>query len=330
MSWRLRGGTVHAPATEGSPNGTSVLFLRDVRSFHGGHLKVRDYFDHVRRSADHHPLISFSPQTVWDHRNPWHDDDLREVDEPSEPDILFLAGRDWARLRPRRGRRPTTPVINLIQHVRHADPGSDHWDFLRNKAIRICVSAEVADAVEATGRAEGPVLTIPNGTDVEQLRAGPSQDRTIDLLIVANKQPELGHRVADAMGAGRTIRAVDETIPRPDFLDELRRARVTLFLPNEREGFYLPALEGMALGTLVVCPDCIGNRSFCLPGQTAFRPPYREDDIRSATLSALELSEDAKRSMLQAASRTAEEHDLTIERTRFYDVMRQIRELWAS
>ena len=36
---------------------------------------------------------------------------------------------------------------------------------------------------------------------------------------------------------------------------------MTLFLPNQREGVYIPGLEGMALGTLVVCPDCVGNRS---------------------------------------------------------------------
>ena len=66
-----------------------------------------------------------------------------------------------------------------------------------------------------------------------------------------------------------------EHVPRDEFLDAMRRARVTLFLPNEEEGFYLPALEGMALGTIVVCPDCVGNRSFCLPGVNAFRPDYR-------------------------------------------------------
>jgi len=49
-----------------------------------------------------------------------------------------------------------------------------------------------------------------------------------------------------------------------------------VFLPNQKEGegFYLPALEGMAVGTLVIFPDCIGNRSFCLSGYNCFRPDY--------------------------------------------------------
>jgi glycosyltransferase involved in cell wall biosynthesis len=50
-------------------------------------------------------------------------------------------------------------------------------------------------------------------------------------------------------------------------LNWINQAKITVFLPyRDIEGFYMPALEGMALGTLVVCPDCIGNRSFCLPG----------------------------------------------------------------
>ena len=47
----------------------------------------------------------------------------------------------------------------------------------------------------------------------------------------------------------------------------MARARVTVLVPNPKEGFYLPALEAMALGTIVVCPDCVGNRSFCVAGR---------------------------------------------------------------
>ena len=66
---------------------------------------------------------------------------------------------------------------------------------------------------------------------------------------------------------------------------------MTLFLPNETEGFYLPALEGMALGTIVVCPDCVGNRSFCLPQVNAFRPAFHFDDMVQETETALTMAE---------------------------------------
>ena len=55
----------------------------------------------------------------------------------------------------------------------------------------------------------------------------------------------------------------------------MARARVTLYLPNRLEGFYIPALEGMALGTLVVCPDSVGNRSYCRDGENCLDAAIR-------------------------------------------------------
>ena len=57
------------------------------------------------------------------------------------------------------------------------------------------------------------------------------------------------------------------------------RARVTVLVPNPKEGFYLPAVEAMAAGTLVVCPDCVGNRAFCLDEVNCLRPAREEDAI---------------------------------------------------
>ena len=57
------------------------------------------------------------------------------------------------------------PILNFIQHVRHAADWSIQSDYLDRKAIRLCVSQEVADAVEAAG-SRGPTVIIPNGVDV--------------------------------------------------------------------------------------------------------------------------------------------------------------------
>src|SRR3712207_4382709 len=108
-----------------------------------------------------------------------------------------------------------------------------------------------------------------------------------------------------------------EHVPRETFLEAIRRARVTLFLPNEEEGFYLPALEGMALGTIVVCPDCVGNRSFCLPGVNAFRPAFQFADIVQDVKSALALSGPAARLLQTGAIEMAHRHSLDAERERF-------------
>jgi len=110
----------------------------------------------------------------------------------------------------------------------------------------------------------------------------------------------------------------------------MRRARVTLFLPNEEEGFYLPSLEGMALGTIVVCPDCVGNQSFCLPGVNAFRPAFRFDDLILGAERAPTLEGSAAETLRRGAVETARSHSLDAERQKFHQVLADLDALWTS
>jgi glycosyltransferase involved in cell wall biosynthesis len=105
---------------------------------------------------------------------------------------------------------------------------------------------------------------------------------------------------------------------------------VTVFLPNPTEGFYLPSLEGMALGTLVVCPDCVGNREHCRPSENCFRPAYDLDDIVEQAEVALALHTNVADDMRAAALATARDHDLPEERRAFHAVLAQLDELWAQ
>ena len=81
-------------------------------------------------------------------------------------DMLFLGGMDWAVLSEAQRRSPPKPVINLIQHVRHANPNESLYQYLSYRAIRICVSAPVADALTATGRVNGPLSVSYTHLDV--------------------------------------------------------------------------------------------------------------------------------------------------------------------
>jgi glycosyltransferase involved in cell wall biosynthesis len=101
-------------------------------------------------------------------------------------------------------------------------------------------------------------------------------------------------------------------------------------IPNPKEGFYLPAVEGMAAGTLVVCPDCIGNRTYCLDGENSFRPDYDEAAIVAAGERALALEGAALDRMLRAGRETAHVHDLAGERAAFLDILDRVDELWAA
>jgi hypothetical protein len=280
--------------------------------------------------------VRFSPESVWDATNPWNAarDHVLGDDEEVDFDVLFLSGVDWRRMIPRAERDEyRRPIINIVQHVWHAcpnDPARRHV-FLPHKAIRICVGPQIEKAITRTGRVRGPVFTIPNGIDLElvsQMAAAPQRD--IDVLVAANKRPELGRGVAARLHQeGRRVELVDERIPRWELLALVGRARVTVFVPNPKEGFYLPALEGMAAGTIVVCPDCIGNRSFCLPGENCFRPAHDEDEIVAAAETALR-EEPALDGMRERALATARRHHLAGERAAFLDILERVQPLWAS
>jgi glycosyltransferase involved in cell wall biosynthesis len=280
--------------------------------------------------------VRFSSTSVWDATNPWRDARECVVGEDADVDfdVVFLSGTDWRRVIPEHERPAySRPIINLIQHVRHADPADPlgRHMLLRHKAIRICVSREVEEAILATGKVRGPVFTIPDAIDlaeVERLAAAPRRD--VQVLVVANKQPDLGSAVAETLrAAGARVELTTTRIPRAELLSLMGRAEVTVLVPNPTEGFYLPAIEAMAVGTVVVCPDCVGTRSYCVDGHNCLNPPYDVDAIVAAAKMALHEVSD-RPAMLEAALETARRHDIEAERTAFLAILDRVKELWAQ
>jgi hypothetical protein len=263
------------------------------------------------------------------------------------PGVLFLEGNDWRRLDEAARAQSAIPIVNLIQGFRHADPERGPYSFLRYKAVRICVSPEVKDAILATERVNGPVFVIRNGLELPAL--APRQRGPCDVLVVGFKNRELARQLRGRILAASAerhrgprelvrrllghrplrVELLDAQLPRQVFLEELQRARVTVFLPKALEGFYLPALEAMAIGTLVVCPDVVGNRSFCLPDQNCLRPEYGLEDIVRATAAALALSPERRVAMLTNAVQTARAHDMDRERAEFLAILENLGDLWS-
>src|SRR5690606_25130358 len=109
---------------------------------------------------------------------------------PQEADVLFLGGMDWAVLSDPFS--PPRPVINLVQHVRHAWPDHPLHAFLAAPARRICVSQAVAKALQASGRVNGPIEVIPAALDIVGT-AQPAMLPSAGVLVAALKAPALGH-----------------------------------------------------------------------------------------------------------------------------------------
>ena len=310
-----------------------ILFFRDFQAFSGGHLKLWHYFQHVQSLADYQPSIYFTPQSLWSETNPWNIAKHNVVNSLEEvsPSVLFLAGLDWEildELNP--AFKNSTPIINLIQHVRHSHPHDPRYRFLNRKAIRICASPDVQEALQKTGRVNGPFFTIPYGLDYDHFpEAIPVSKKPISLGIAALKQAPLGIKIkAKVEKFFPTIELLTQPISRKEFLNFINRAQITLFLPTLEEGFYIPALEGMKLQTLVICPDCIGNRSFCHDQYNCFRPEFKLEALLDSLRQAQALNPHQKNIMLAHANLTALQYNLAKEKAAFLTILNQINYLW--
>jgi glycosyltransferase involved in cell wall biosynthesis len=315
-----------------------VLFHRDFRKFQGGHLKVFHYFQHVRSSPGFEARIRFTPESTWDETNPWWSlaDTVVRPDEPlPDPDVLFAAGFDWQVLeREGRGGRDGAgpPIVNLIQDFRALHAVSPLQGFFAHHAIRVCVSPELQEAIERSGLANGPIMTVPIGFDQHDLpEPWPDAERDVDGLVLAIKDPPLGRRVAERLRKeGHEVLLIEHPLPRQELLAAMARSRVAVLLPALVEGAYLPALESMALGALVVCPDVVGNRSFCRDGETCF---VRRRDARAlgnAALDALRASPQEREPMLAAARELSRGRSLEAERDGLRAVLERADTLWAG
>ena len=320
-----------------------VWFHRAYERLTGGHVKHAHYFEHVSRLDGYSRRLVFDSAAVDERLGqqraelwPTARGERVEGWHPGERDILFLAGTDW-RYHAQAGMDDIgIPRINLIQHVRHGHPGTELHGYLDKRAVRICVSEEVADSIRATGRANGPVFVIPNGTE------RPPAEVDCDGSVGFGERPEtvtvVGYKRGDLATAlcrrldeqGIAHLALDGFIGREAFLGLLERTRVAVCLPRPAEGFYLPALEAMAAGCTVITLDCVGNRSFCRDKHNCL---VAEPDVESLARTvghALGLTPPDRQRLHANAADTVQAHSLETERKRFHGVLLDIDRLWKQ
>jgi glycosyltransferase involved in cell wall biosynthesis len=307
-----------------------ILFYRDLQAYYGGHQKVADYFEHLQTSLGFVPEIFFSEASRWDKANPWFNKEYQKTTQykPEAYDYVFVAGMDWS-VYLNTPKPLNQPVINFIQHVRHADPTENLHQFLSQPAIRICVAQQVTDAILATGKVNGPVFTIANGLELPAL----SEAKQWDVFILGNKQPVLAADLAAELRAsGLRVLVVDQWMPRDDLYVQMAASRLALLLPHPTEGFYLPALEAMHFCDLVVVPDAIGNRAFCIKDTNCLMPEYTQESISLSLSAGLEILNNSAllRRYKVEAKKTVENFSLQRERREFLSLMKQVDVLWAN
>jgi hypothetical protein len=303
-----------------------MLFIRRRYSesvghngFLGGHLKFFHYAAHVVASKCFSPLLFTTAE---------HDDvyealmppGMRRVERLTEADAYFVAGLDWLVLDNAGITTAGRPVVNLMQGFAHLTPGDSRRNFLTRPALRICVSAALHKAVQATGLANGPLAAIENGTDVKTEHAPKHNPGSV--FIAGLKNAPLAREVAEMLAQhGVAARLQTQSLPREAFITCLREAEIAVLLPLAHEGFFLPALEAMALGCAVVIPHCEGTRSFCLPERTALAAEYTAEALVRAVLRLRAEPEFVQR-LRGYGLRMAERHSLERERSLFLYFLR--------
>ena len=323
----------------------TVWFHREFERLTGGHVKHAHYFGHVGRMPGFERRLTFTetPEDAARDRErerrrlwPASPGELADRWQPAGRDVLFLAGTDWRYLAKRGLEALANPRLNLIQGVRHAHAGTELHGYLANRAVRVCVSAEVAEAIEATGRVNGPVFTIPNGTDCAPVEAQEACAEAVDarpepITIVGYKRVELAAALSRQLHAeGVRHRLLDGFLDRDAFLELLRRTRVAVCLPLDEEGFYLPALEAMAAGCTVVTLDCIGNRGFCRHEDNCLVAGADVAALAEASRIAVQLPAAEASRLHRNAADTVRAHSLDKERERFHWILREIDRLWSG
>lgn len=324
-----------------TPPTRTVWFHRQYERLTGGHVKHAHYYEHVARLPGHDRRILFGAKPQADRlareqESLWPAETGERVEKwrPGTRDILFLAGTDWRYVARAGLDGIANPRINLIQHVRHAHVGTELHGFLDQRAVRICVSDEVARAILATGRVNGPVFTIPNGTEcgaspVDCRGSVGFDERPETVAIVGYKRKDLAAALAGLLEeAGIAHITLDGFINREAFLGLLERTRVAVCLPRSEEGFYLPALEAMAKGCTVVTLDCVGNRGFCRSGHNCFVAEADPVILARATIAAVGLPLTDRHDLHVNAAATVAAHSLQAERQRFHELLLDIDRIW--
>ena len=318
-----------------------VWFYRDYQRMTGGHVNHAQYFDHVCRLPGFDARLSFSdvggsPRLLRERRDLWMSAEGRLAKRwnPGDDDVLFLAGTDWRYLKASGLEQLPNPRLNLVQHVRHAQAGSELHGYLAERAIRLCISAEVAEAIGGTRRVNGPVFTLPNGTGaapVQPTGGCESGSKRWPVAVVGYKRSDLASSLSSLLDAEDMPHChLLGFLDRRPFLDLLADSAVAVCLPRPNEGFYLPALEAMACGCLVVTLDCVGNRSFCIDGENCLVAKDDVDSLLDATRRAARMPAHRRQAMLAAARDTVLDHSLQRERERLREVFGAVDELWRD
>ena len=310
-----------------------VTFLTPSFRPYGGVVKVFDYVEHVRALG--HEAVVWSP-TRPDARAPLFGSG-RFLDLLEDPGTTFttdqrfsfgdrdLAFFSWPEhfqlLAPRvPPDRSWERLICIVQNVRHANPAFTHGYALRlltRPMARIVINDVVLDAIRPYLNTRGltRVIDLGHATDFFALDRTSSPARPLRVGYTTWKST-VGDAVAAALADDERFEfsSIREHVNWFTLRELYHSVDVFLSTPSEEEGFYLPGLEAMAAGCVVLTPDAGGNRAYCRFGENCIQVGF--EDAPSYVDALVTLLDSDVEPLRAAGYRTAASHSLDAERAK--------------
>jgi len=215
-------------------------------------------------------------------------------------------------------------VIHLVQNTRHGNP---LWlrgyasRLLTRPLSRIMVAEQVRQACEQFLNKRSLTTTIVEGHNWEYFALERSGELHHPIRVgYTTWKSDLGCRVESQLEGSSDFqfRHIADTVGWSELRDLYRWCDVFLATPGPQEGFYLPGLEAMAAGSIVLTPDAGGNMEYCHFDENCIGVELEQEDSYVDALVRLgEMSVDDVASLRRSAYSTLERHTLTSERESF-------------
>lgn len=217
---------------------------------------------------------------------------------------------------------PHERVIHLVQNTRHANPKFADGYALRllsRPMARIMVAHEVMEACRPHLNSGAAATTIVEGHDWGFFHRARHEGLPPRLRIgYTTWKSDFGVQVQRAAGARFAFRSIRRTASWRQVRELLHWCDVFMCCPGPEEGFYLPGLEALAAGALVVTPDVGGNRAYCRFGENCLQVGFEDRDEYLAVLNDLAgWPAERVRELRERGYATLAEHTLDRERTEF-------------
>lgn len=299
----------------------------------GAHHKTFDFFQHIKGFADYKPVIYFDETSIWEPNIPWFHcfDKMPTLNERvDEPDILFLnSGKDWIKYKEHRSIPETMPIVSPVNNFRAVNPSHKSFEFLTRKAVRLCPSQELYQAVNEHPLTNGETIYLPNGVGITQEALAIKHQKTTDILIVGNKNPELARKIyAQIKGMNQRIDVIDGWISKELFQEKLASSKISIHCPKVVEEHYIPGVEAMMLDSLVIIPDCVGNRSYSIHEKTCVVTPYNLEGMLNALESVLNMDKTMHSTVIENALKASQVFQIQHEKEALFNILNSTAKMW--